>query len=210
MAEAFLLGERAGLAKTTISEALTGSVLDSPFVRYKAPQLLDRKFTPLFTTALLLKDIDLALDLARAHELAMPGTRGVRDAYAAAASGGRREDDFSAVIAALDDARGTPTFPERITYEVAARVEPPLTDDFERYVRDSHLPAVVRTGCFVHATLQRAGAGAYRVTHHAVSQSEVDRYLTQHAPALRERLWARFPTGIMLERTIWEDRARWP
>jgi 3-hydroxyisobutyrate dehydrogenase-like beta-hydroxyacid dehydrogenase len=210
MAEAFLLGERAGLPRKAIGEALSGSVLDSPFVRYKAPQLLERKFTPLFTTRLLLKDVDLALDLARAHELAMPGTRAVRDAYAAAASAGRREDDFSAVIAALDEARGAPTFPERVTYEVAARVEPALTDDFETYVRATHLPAVVQTGCFVHATFQRAGAGAYRVTHHAASHADVDRYLTEHAPGLRERFSARFPTGVVLERTIWDDRARWP
>lgn len=210
MAEAFLLGERAGLSKQTISEALGGSVLDSPFVRYKAPQLLDRKFTPLFTTALLLKDVDLALDLARAHDLALPGTRAVRDAYAASASAGRREDDFSAVIATLDEGHGAATFPERVTYEVAARVEPALAEQFEQYMRERHLPEVVQTGCFVHAILERAGAGAYRVTHHAASQSELDRYLTQHAPALRDRFAARFPSGIVLERTIWEDRARWP
>lgn len=210
MAEAFLLGEHAGLSKQTIGEALNGSVLDSPFVRYKAPQLLERKFTPLFTTRLMLKDVDLALDLARAHELAMPGTRAMRDAYAAAANAGRREDDFSAVIAALDEARGAPTFPERVTYEVAVRVESGLTDDFEKYVRQRHLPAVVQTGCFVHATFQCAGAGAYRITHHAASRSDIDRYLTQHAPTLQERFSASFPTSVIIERTIWEDRARWP
>jgi hypothetical protein len=40
-------------------------VLDSPFVRYRAPQLLYRQFSPLFTAPFLLKDIDLEdIDLA--------------------------------------------------------------------------------------------------------------------------------------------------
>lgn len=210
MAEAFLLAERAGLSKQIVSAAIGSSVLDSPFVRYKAPQLLDRSFTPLFTTALLLKDIDLALDLARAHALQLPSARAVRAAYAASANAGRREDDFSAVIATLDAAREQPGFPECITYEVAARVESSLLEAYESYMRDTHIPDVVRTGCFLHARLERAGAGAYRTSYYAASRADLDRYLEEHAPRLREHMTRRFPYGVALERTIWEDRTRWP
>ena len=66
-----------------------------------APQLLDRKFSPLFTTGLMLKDLDLALSLATEHGLELPGTAAVRDAYAATAAAGRRDEDFSAVIEQL-------------------------------------------------------------------------------------------------------------
>jgi 3-hydroxyisobutyrate dehydrogenase-like beta-hydroxyacid dehydrogenase len=102
LAEAILLAERSGLARDVVRDALFTGVLDSPFLRYKAPQLLERKFAPLFTTSLLLKDLDLALALAARHGLAMPGTVAVRQAYADAVAVGRRDDDFAAVIDALE------------------------------------------------------------------------------------------------------------
>lgn len=210
MAEAFLLADRAGLAKQILRDTLHGSVLDSPFVRYKAPQLLDRNFAPLFTTALLLKDIDLALDLAHSYAQPLPATRAVRDTYAASMLAGRRDDDFSAVIATLDDARHSPSFPECVTFEVAARVEPALTGQFEAFMTETHLPAVEHTGCFLHTRLERSSAGAYRVMHYAVSRHDVETYLAQHAPTLRARFEARFPAGVLLTRTIWEDQARLP
>jgi len=208
MAESFLLAERAGLSSDVVRNALAGSVLDSPFVGYKAPQLLERQFTPLFTTALLLKDIDLALDLARSHDLELPGVRAARDAYAASALAGRRDDDFSAVISTLD--RRTVEGEEPVTYEVTARVDDALAYDYERYMIEKHIPDVVRTGCFLHARLDQGGEGQFRASYHAASHAEVDRYLAEFAPALREQTTARFPTGVTLSRRIWSARTQWP
>jgi 3-hydroxyisobutyrate dehydrogenase len=208
MAEAFLLAERAGLSRTIVRDALAGSVLHSPFVGYKAPQLLDRQFTPLFTTALLLKDIDLALELARAHDLELPGVRAARDAYATSAAAGRRDDDFSAVIATLDRPRIEGE--EAVTYEVTARVDDALAYDYERFMIETHIPEVVWTGCFLHARLDQGGEGQYRTSYQAVSHAEVDRYLADFAPALREHMTARFPTGVTLSRRVWSARMRWP
>lgn len=102
LAEGVLLAERSGLPKDIVRDALFASVLNSPFLGYKAPQLLERKFSPLFTTGLMLKDLDLALSLAAEQGLELPGTAAVRDAYAATAAAGRRDEDFSAVIEQLD------------------------------------------------------------------------------------------------------------
>jgi 3-hydroxyisobutyrate dehydrogenase-like beta-hydroxyacid dehydrogenase len=208
MAEAFLLAERAGLSGRIVSDALSGSVLASPFVGYKAPQLLERQFTPLFTTALMLKDIDLALDLARSHGLALPGVRAARDAYGFSAAAGRRDDDFSAVIASLELPRGEDE--GSVVYEVTARVDDALAYDYERFMIEDHVPEVVRTGCFLHARLDQGGEGQYRAAYHAASQTEVDRYLTDFAPSLRGKMTARFPTGMTLSRRIWSERVRWP
>ncbi|MDB4898701.1 MAG: 3-hydroxyisobutyrate dehydrogenase [Gemmatimonadetes bacterium] len=210
MAEAFLLAERAGLAKHLVRDAITGSVLNSPFVGYKAPQLLDRSFTPLFTNALLLKDIDLALDLARAHELELPGVRAIRDAYAAASAAGRTGDDFSAVIATLDVERRRAVDHGPVTYEVSAEVAPALTERYETFMRTEHLREIVRTGCFLHGRLDRVSETAYRAAYLAASHSDVERYLTRFAPAMRDRFSSEFPTGITLTRTIWTERGRWP
>ena len=208
MAEAFLLGERAGLSRLRMTDTLAGSVLASPFVGYKAPQLLERRFTPLFTTALLLKDIDLALDLARTHGLALPGVRAARDAYGASAAAGRRDDDFSAVIASLDLPRGEGE--EFVAYEVTARVDDALAYDYERFMIETHMPDVVRTGCFLHARLEQGGEGQFRAAYHAASHADVDRYLAEFAPALRAQVTTRFPTGVSVSRRVWTERVRWP
>lgn len=208
LAEAFLLAERAGLPPDLVRGALAGSVLNSPFIGYKAPQLLERQFTPLFTTALLLKDIDLALELARTHDLSLPGVRAVRDAYAASAAAGRRNDDFSAVIATLDAPRAEGEEP--VSYEVTARVDDAVAYDYERYMIETHIPEVVRTNCFLHAHFQQGGEGQYRAAYHAATQAEVDRYLSEFAPALRERMSERFPTGVTLSRRVWSARTLWP
>ena len=210
MAEAFLLAAREGLPGSLVRDALANSVLASPFVAYKAPQLLDRQFTPLFTTALLLKDLDLALDLARTHELSMPAVRAMRGAYGASASAGRNDDDFSAVIESLDAPRGAEEDHGGVSYEVMARVDDALAYDYERFMTETHIPDIVLTGCFLHGRLQQGGEGQYRTTFHAVSQQEVNRYLSDFAPAMRERTNARFPTGLTLSRRVWTERAQWP
>jgi 3-hydroxyisobutyrate dehydrogenase len=207
-AEAFLLAERAGLSRQVVIDALGGSVLASPFVGYEAPQLLDRQFSPLLTTALLLKDLDLALELARTHGLSLPGVRATRDAYGASAAAGRREDDFSAVIASLEQPRGEGE--EAVTYEVTARVDDAIAYDYERFMIETHMPEVVRTGCFLHVQFDQGGEGQYRAAYHAASQAEVARYLADFAPALRESMTVRFPTGLTLSRRIWTERTRWP
>ena len=208
MAEAFLLAERAGIPRDMVCDALAGSVLASPFVAYKAPQLLDRQFTPLFTTALLVKDLDLALELARTHGLALPGVRAVREAYGTSAADGRADDDFSAVIASLERARAEGEEPA--LYEVTARVDDALAYDYERYMIEMHIPDVVRTGCFLHGRLDQGGEGQYRAVYHAASPAEIDRYLAGFAPALREHMSARFPTGVTLSRRVWTERIQWP
>lgn len=208
MAEAFLLAERAGLSRDMVTQALSASVLNSAFVGYKAPQLLERRFNPLFTTALLLKDVDLALELARTHALELPGARAVRDAYGSSAAAGRRDDDFSAVIATLERTRGEGE--EMVLYEVTARVDDALAYDYERFMIESHIPDVVRTGCFLHARLDQGGEGQYRAAYLAATQADVDRYLADFAPRLREHMTARFPTGVTLSRRVWTERTQWP
>src|SRR5262249_52210467 len=63
LSEALVLGERAGLDWRSMLEVFTDSAVGSPLLRYKAASLSTRDFTPAFTTAMMAKDLDLALDL---------------------------------------------------------------------------------------------------------------------------------------------------
>jgi hypothetical protein len=96
-----------------------------------------------------------------------------------------------------------------IAYEVTVHVEERLVADFERYMRGTHIPQVLATGCFQGAVFSRAADGRYRTSYLAPSQAELDRYLQTYTPALREDFAARFPEGISLSRETWVALEQW-
>jgi hypothetical protein len=96
-----------------------------------------------------------------------------------------------------------------LVYEVTAVVEHGLAEEWERYMRERHIPDVLASGWFTRASLTRARGGRYRICYHAKSTAELDRYLAESAPALRAEFSARYPGGIALTREIWELVQDW-
>jgi hypothetical protein len=96
-----------------------------------------------------------------------------------------------------------------ISYEVTAEVEARLAAEFERYMRETHIPEVLATGCFLGAIFARSSAGRYRTSYLALGQAELDRYLEAHTTALRQDFARRFPDGIGLAREVWTAVERW-
>lgn len=97
-----------------------------------------------------------------------------------------------------------------LIYEITAAVPPSLTDDYERYMREHHIPALLATGCFRSAALVRAPAGRYRIRYHAPDQAALDRYLATYAEALRVEFIDRFAARIELSREVWTVLQHWP
>lgn len=88
LAEALVLAERAGIAPDAAYEVIASGAAGAPFVQYKRQAYLDPAGTPVaFRLALVGKDLDLILDLARAVGTGMPTTEAVgalcREAIAA-------------------------------------------------------------------------------------------------------------------------------
>jgi 3-hydroxyisobutyrate dehydrogenase-like beta-hydroxyacid dehydrogenase len=105
LAELIVLTERFGLDRESFLEVLGQSVLGSAFVKYKSTGLLARNYEATFTTALLAKDLRLALDLAHKAQLSLPAieltaslVEGALDGYADA--------DFAALLPHLQRAHG--------------------------------------------------------------------------------------------------------
>ena len=96
-----------------------------------------------------------------------------------------------------------------LVYEVTAVVEHELAMEWERYMRERHIPDVLATGCFTRVSLVRAPGGRYRIWYHAASSADLDRYLTHSAPALRAEFSARYPGGVALTRETWELAQEW-
>ena len=96
-----------------------------------------------------------------------------------------------------------------ISYEVTVDVDEALAERYIAHMRDRHIPAILATGCFAHAELDRSKETRFRQRYLAVSLADLERYLEEHAPALRKDYDKHFPTGTRLTREIWEEVGRW-
>jgi hypothetical protein len=96
-----------------------------------------------------------------------------------------------------------------ILYEVTLQVEPGLAPRIEAYMRGGHIPEILATGCFRRIRFDRASAARFRTSYEADSQTDLDRYLKDHAPRLRAEFQADFPTGVTVTREIWTAQEVW-
>jgi 3-hydroxyisobutyrate dehydrogenase-like beta-hydroxyacid dehydrogenase len=101
LGEALVLGEAAGVDRSTLLEVIGKSAVASPFVGYKTEPLLRDDYSATFTTAMMLKDIDLVLDLARGADLTLPVTRELRNLLEKLAGNGYADKDFMALYVQL-------------------------------------------------------------------------------------------------------------
>ncbi len=110
--------------------------------------------------------------------------------------------------------RGDPQPPELVTdqgilYEVTLQVEPALAPAVEHYMRTHHIPVILRTGCFYHIRFDWAAEGKFRTSYRAHSPADLERYLQDHAPSVRAKFQADFPSGVVLTRETWNPRQEW-
>ena len=101
MAELIVFGENNGIERSVLLHALGESVMGSPFVRYKTPALINRDYSATFTTNLLVKDLDLALDVAHGADLSLPLIELVRALAGLASTNGYGEIDFASLLPSL-------------------------------------------------------------------------------------------------------------
>jgi hypothetical protein len=92
---------------------------------------------------------------------------------------------------------------------VTAHVAPDLARDYEHFMREHHIPAILATGCFRRAAFTRADPDRYRMRYEAPSSEDLERYLAGHAPALREDFAARFPEAVTVSRDVWAVLQDW-
>jgi hypothetical protein len=96
-----------------------------------------------------------------------------------------------------------------LTYEITAAVTPDLCDAYEHYMRVRHIPDLMHTGAFVAASFSRSAAGRYRIRYEARTREDLDKYLAEHAPQLRQHFNDTFPSGIEVVREEWTVLESW-
>ncbi len=97
MSEALVLGEAEGVSRRDLLDVMGDSAAGAPFVKYKTEPLLRDDYSATFTTALMEKDVDLALDVAEEAGLVLPVTRELKSLLRAAIEAGYADSDFMAL-----------------------------------------------------------------------------------------------------------------
>jgi 3-hydroxyisobutyrate dehydrogenase-like beta-hydroxyacid dehydrogenase len=106
MSEALVLGEASGVSRRALLEVMGASAAGAPLVKYKTEPLLRNDFSATFTTTLMEKDVDLALDAAGEADVKLPLTRELKALLRSAIEAGYGDDDFMALFPFLQSAYG--------------------------------------------------------------------------------------------------------
>jgi 3-hydroxyisobutyrate dehydrogenase-like beta-hydroxyacid dehydrogenase len=100
--ETLAFAERFGIDPAVAYDVLAGGALASPFVLYKRGAFLRPEDEPVaFTTALMLKDVTLALDLAEELGVPMHAASAAQDVLENAVAHGSSEADMASVYRLL-------------------------------------------------------------------------------------------------------------
>jgi 3-hydroxyisobutyrate dehydrogenase-like beta-hydroxyacid dehydrogenase len=98
LAEAMTLVKAAGLQPEKLVEVMQSSMARSGVLDVKSQNLLKQDYTPSFPLRLMLKDIGLALDLAKELKLELPATTAAHETYGKVKKESQEDLDYSAVM----------------------------------------------------------------------------------------------------------------
>ena len=101
IAEALVMAERNDIERADMLEVMCGSVMGSPFVKYKADALIADDYESTFTTAGMYKDLALALENANSVGVPLPIGALVQQLVQGAIAQGMGEIDFMSLLPRL-------------------------------------------------------------------------------------------------------------
>ncbi|MGW5257687.1 NAD(P)-dependent oxidoreductase [Streptomyces sp. NPDC004012] len=101
LAECVTLAEAHDIRRSVLLDVIGGSAVASPFVAYKAEALVADNYSTTFSSRLMRKDLDLALDVAAEAGVPLPVTAMVQQLLQGCISMGLGEADFMALLPRL-------------------------------------------------------------------------------------------------------------
>jgi 3-hydroxyisobutyrate dehydrogenase-like beta-hydroxyacid dehydrogenase len=128
-AEALALTQSQGLPLEKFVEAMRANASYSGTLAMKLPRMLDRDFQPHFSVKHMLKDVEIAGQIALSHFLDLRVTAAAREQLVEQTQWGHGEDDYSAVL-------------RKYLYEPASALheEPQLEEQREQVASDAEEP----------------------------------------------------------------------
>lgn len=98
-----------------------------------------------------------------------------------------------------------------LLYNVTVGIDPQAEQEWLTYMKETHIPAVLKTGMFVTSKMYKVlhdsddGTISYSIQYFAQSIENVQQYLEKFAPALIEDHRKRFQNRHVAFRTLLEE-----
>lgn len=106
MAEALVLGTRAGVDPEVIIKVLSGGYAQTRVMDVRGPQIIKGNFTPGFKSKFHYKDLNIILDTARRLNVPLPATAIAHELFSSLLASGGGDLDHSAVIKVIESMAG--------------------------------------------------------------------------------------------------------
>jgi hypothetical protein len=96
-----------------------------------------------------------------------------------------------------------------IIYNVTINIENDVHDDWFKWMKAHHIPAVMKTNCFLEykmckVLVQEEQGTTYSIQYTAPDMATYERYKQEHAPALQKEVQERYPDKFVAFRTLLE------
>ena len=95
-----------------------------------------------------------------------------------------------------------------IIYNVTTKVHQSLKDNWLHWLKDEHIPDIIKTGCFTHATILRllevddSEGPTYAVQYFAKSKGLYNNYIDKHAPTMRQKSFDKWGDKFIAFRSV--------
>jgi len=106
VAEALVLGAKAGVDPGRIADVLQGGLAATKVLEMRRENMLSGRFDPGFRVRLHLKDLKNALELGRETDVALPAAAQVEQLMRAMVAAGRADYDHSGLVTLVEDLAG--------------------------------------------------------------------------------------------------------
>jgi 2-hydroxy-3-oxopropionate reductase len=103
MAEAFVLGAKAGVDPAIILKVLSGGYAQTRVMDVRGPKLIKGEFEPGFKSRFHYKDLNIIMETAKALNVPLPCTAVAQQLFSALIASGRGELDHSAIITIIEE-----------------------------------------------------------------------------------------------------------
>jgi 2-hydroxy-3-oxopropionate reductase len=103
MAEAFVLGAKAGVDPAIILKVLSGGYAFTRVMEARGPKVIHGDFTPGFKSKFHYKDLNIIMETAKDLNVPLPATALTQQLFSSLVATGRGDLDHSAIITVLED-----------------------------------------------------------------------------------------------------------
>jgi hypothetical protein len=95
-----------------------------------------------------------------------------------------------------------------IVYNVTIKIVNAIHVDWLQWLKEEHVPEVIQTGCFTNASILRLLEGddaedpTYTIQYFAESKGLYNRYIENHAPAMRQKSFDKWGDQFIAFRSV--------